>query len=159
MITTIVFSVLSGISFSFEGVFMAKMYRKYKGSEDKVAVLRGLSFLFTHLPVVLWVASEFSNAGQIIWMVCLASLFTFLGNTLWGKALQKLPVGIAGAVNSSVTTLVVLVLSLFLLHESLSNLQYACIAGLIGVVLLKLVSWLRFLSPIQEVLDYHDLSF
>jgi len=122
-----VFAVISMAAYALHGVWMAPYYRRY----DQLAVvtIRGCGISLAMLPGLL-----ISGAGgvaaarsQLAWILA-ASATALLGNWAAANSLRHLPIGIATALNMSLSTLVSALLSVQLLGEPLALSQIAWMA-------------------------------
>lgn len=114
-----VFALVSMAAYALHGVWMAPYYRR----NDQLAVvtLRGLGMSIAMLPSLLipGLAGLAGARGQLPWILA-ASATALLGNWAAANSLRYLPIGIATALNMSLSTLVSAGLSTLLLGESLS---------------------------------------
>jgi len=114
-----VFALISMAGYALHNVWMAPYYRR----NDQLAVvtLRGLGMSLAMLPGLLipGPAGLAAAGGQLRWILA-ASAAALLGNWAAANAVRHLPIGIAAALNMSLSTLVAAWLSLQLLGESLS---------------------------------------
>lgn len=115
-----VFALISMASYALHNVWMAPYYRR----NDQLAVvtLRGLGMSLAMLPGLLvpGPAGLAAAGGQLRWILA-ASAAALLGNWAAANAVRHLPIGIATALNMSLSTLVASWLSLCLLGESLTS--------------------------------------
>jgi len=114
-----VFALISMASYALHNVWMAPYYRR----NDQLAVvtLRGLGMSLAMLPGLLvpGPAGLAAAGDQLNWILA-ASAAALLGNWAAANTVRYLPIGIATALNMSLSTLVAAGLSLYLLGESLT---------------------------------------
>jgi len=114
-----VFAIISMAAYALHSVWMAPYYRR----NDQLAVvtLRGVGLSIAMLPGLLipGPAGVVEARHQLPWILA-ASATALLGNWAAANSLRYLPIGIATALNMSLSTLVSAGLSSQLLGESLS---------------------------------------
>jgi drug/metabolite transporter (DMT)-like permease len=117
-----VFALISMASYALHNVLMAPYYRR----NDQLAMvtLRGLGMSLAMVPGLLVVGSAGWAAvgGQLPWLLG-ASAAALLGNWAAANAVRHLPIGIATALNMSLSTVVASGLGLWLLDETLTLAQ------------------------------------
>lgn len=126
-----VFALVSMAAYALHSVWMAPYYRR--NDQLAVVVLRGCGMSLAMLPV-LWIpglAGLAETGGQLPWLLA-ASATALLGNWAGGTSLRYLPIGVATALNMSLSTLVSALLSVPVLGEPLGLGQVAWM-GLIFV--------------------------
>jgi drug/metabolite transporter (DMT)-like permease len=114
-----VFAIISMAAYALHGVWMAPYYRR----NDQLAVvtLRGVGLSIAMLPALLipGLTGLAAARGQLP-LILAASATALVGNWAGASSLRYLPIGIATALNMSLSTLVSAGLSTQLLGESLS---------------------------------------
>jgi len=114
-----VFAIISMAAYALHGVWMAPYYRR----NDQLAVvtLRGVGLSIAMLPALLipGLTGLAAARGQLP-LILAASATALVGNWAGASSLRYLPIGIATALNMSLTTLVSAGLSTQRLGESLS---------------------------------------
>lgn len=114
-----VFAIISMAAYALHGVWMAPYYRR--NDQLTVVTLRGFGMSLAMLPGLL-IPGHTGLAGifsQLPWILA-ASATALLGNWAGANSLRHLPIGIATALNMSLSTLVSAWLSTQWLGESLS---------------------------------------
>jgi drug/metabolite transporter (DMT)-like permease len=126
-----VFAIISMAAYALHSVWMAPYYRR--NEQLTVVTLRGVGMSLAMTPVLLIPdpAGVVGIGGQLPWILA-ASATALLGNWASANSLRHLPIGIATALNMSLSTLVSAWLSTQWLGESLSGGQI----GWMGLVFL-----------------------
>jgi drug/metabolite transporter (DMT)-like permease len=117
-------SILATIFYSLNNVFLAPLARSM--NPLLVNSYRGVSLGITMLPLVICcvAGSEFEKIRfETIIFIIVMCLVTVAGNVSNFQAQKYLPVGVATALCLGFSTLVVMVISHFFLHENMSRLQ------------------------------------
>ena len=115
-----VFAIISMAAYALHGVWMAPYYRRH--DQLTVVTLRGVGMSLAMTPALL-IPGQAGLAGtcsQLPWILA-ASATALLGNWAGANSLRYLPIGIATALNMSLSTIISAWLSTQWLGESLSG--------------------------------------
>lgn len=111
-------ALVSMAAYALHGVWMAPYYRR--NDQLAVVVLRGCGLSLAMLPALLVPGLEgLAGIGSQLPWILTASATALVGNWASGTSLRYLPIGVATALNMSLSTLVSALLSVPLLGEPL----------------------------------------
>lgn len=131
-----IFAVLSMVAYALHSTWLAPYYRRH----DRLAMVtvRGAGLSLLMLPG-LWMAGPIelgAVAAQWNWILVTSGI-TLVGNWASANTLRYLPIGIATALNMSLSTLVSVLISAYVLGESLSGRQVVwmglIVCGVLGL--------------------------
>lgn len=144
-----VFALIAMASYALHNVLMVPYYRRH----DQLAVvtLRGLGMSLAMVPglLVAGPGGWFAVGGQLSWILA-ASATALLGNWAAANAVRYLPIGIAMALNMSLSTLVAAGLGLWLLDETLTLGQL----GWMGLIFLGVFGLGAVRRPAISTINY-----
>lgn len=129
----ILIAVVAASAYALQGTLMASFYRKM----DALSAIayRGLALGLIMLPLLAFVPfEEFVKTSSFYGHIVICAVLAALGNWLVAQSYRSLPIGIAWALSESFRTITAIGFAILLLHEVLSGVQLAFIAGLLVCV-------------------------
>lgn len=131
----LIYSLLAVLAYSLHNVFMAPLYREFK---DKLSAVfyRGICISLSASPILFFVSEkDFQNIPSHFSTLTLASILAVVGTWAAIYSVNFLAVGIANTLLIALSNLFVVLVSVFLLGETLSLNQYFLIPLIISSVL------------------------